>query len=446
MDCTLCGSPLAGSKTCRVCGTAVTLAHGMSSPPPVAAEFGQVIANREAAADAVIARALGATGAARGPASRRWGATSDLAALLARASARVQELPALPQPSGLPGMQRDTLLMKAGAGLALRVEGPRRGRSGRLQLHYASLHCGEAFPHRLELRNEDFLRVEGVIVTLTIPRYSEPWRRTVSRLERSAPLVFEDVCLDLKLDRLRVLVEADTHAQLDIRVEAGGRLRHAESVPIEILAWGEWRYDLTERPESLACFVQPNDPQIAAILSSAATHLREVTGDSSLCGYQKPASAHWPLMMTVALHHALQAAEVRYINPPASFERGQKIRLAAEVLRGRMGTCLDLAVLWCSLIEAVGLHPVLVVVDGHAFQGVWLEEVCLAEPWTDELEPVVAALAEGRLLLFNSTTFTDGTSGLDLAIDQAIDCLANVPFRCLVDIRRSRGTGVRPLP
>lgn len=444
MDCSLCGSPVGGDGRCLMCGTPVHRAGGPTSAASRAAGADR-LAELIGDADAVIARAgapIRVTSAQTGPRPHR----PEPAVLLARATSRVRQLGTMPAPSGLPVTRRSSLLLRAGSGLRVEVEGPRRGPDGPLQLHYASLHAGEQFPYRLALHNEDFRALDAVVVTLQIPRYSALWSRTLRRLERSAPHVVEDVRLDLDLERMRSLLEADTRSQLDVRVEAAGQLRHAESIPLEVLAWREWRYDLTERPEALASFVQPNDGEITGVLSAVSERLQDVAGDYSLCGYQKPASAGWPLMMTLAIHHALQAAGVRYINPPASFERGQKIRLPGDVLRGRMGTCLDLAILWCSLLEAVGLHPVLVVVDGHAFQGVWLEPLNLAEPWTDELQPVLDAFAAGKLLLFNSTTFTDGSSGLDAAVDQAIDCLAGTPFRCLVDVGTARAAGVRPLP
>ena len=40
----------------------------------------------------------------------------------------------------------------------------------------------------------------------------------------------------------------------------------------------------------------------------------------------------------------------------------------------RLGTCMDLTLLYAACLEALGLHPLLVMMDGHIFAGVWLRE------------------------------------------------------------------------
>jgi hypothetical protein len=51
---------------------------------------------------------------------------------------------------------------------------------------------------------------------------------------------------------------------------------------------------------------------------------------------------------------------------------GQHIKYGRDVLRNRAGTCVDLAVLYASACEAVGLRPVLVVIPGHCFPACYL--------------------------------------------------------------------------
>ena len=58
---------------------------------------------------------------------------------------------------------------------------------------------------------------------------------------------------------------------------------------------------------------------------------------------------------------------------------GQKIRPAEEVLVERWGTCLDLATTYSAALEGAGLHPVIVLCDGHAFAGHLREERQLPE-------------------------------------------------------------------
>ena len=79
--------------------------------------------------------------------------------------------------------------------------------------------------------------------------------------------------------------------------------------------------------------------------------------------------------MADAISAAMVGHAIAYVYPPASFERsGQLVRGPSEILERRVGTCLDLALTYASCLEQAGLHPVLVLTEGHALVGVWLTD------------------------------------------------------------------------
>jgi transglutaminase-like putative cysteine protease len=61
-----------------------------------------------------------------------------------------------------------------------------------------------------------------------------------------------------------------------------------------------------------------------------------------------------------------------YISTPVSFAPGdtQAIRLPSEALSSSSGNCIELALLYASAVEAMGMEPVIVIVPGHAYLGV----------------------------------------------------------------------------
>src|SRR6478735_5723817 len=146
--------------------------------------------------------------------------------------------------------------------------------------------------------------------------------------------------------------DAHTFAQLDEAVTASvtarlfdnTRMLQAEGT-LRLLARDEWWFNAIH--ESLAAFVTPRARAIQGLVGDASDRL---------------------------------GREIRYINPPASFEgTGQKIRPPHEVLVDRWGTCLDLATTYAGALEHAGLHPVLVLCAGHAFAGHLLDEQQLPE-------------------------------------------------------------------
>jgi len=56
------------------------------------------------------------------------------------------------------------------------------------------------------------------------------------------------------------------------------------------------------------------------------------------------------------------------------YSPGQDIKYPRDVLRDKSGTCVDLAILYASVCEAVGLKAILIVIPGHAFPVVVLPD------------------------------------------------------------------------
>src|ERR671936_406412 len=66
---------------------------------------------------------------------------------------------------------------------------------------------------------------------------------------------------------------------------------------------------------------------------------------------------------------------IDYQTPPGELFDGkfaQHVKYGRDVLRNRAGTCIDLAILYGSVCEAVGLRPVLFIIPGHCFPGIYL--------------------------------------------------------------------------
>ena len=215
---------------------------------------------------------------------------------------------------------------------------------------------------------------------------------------------------------------------------------------ISLLAHNEW-CGLVTLPEILAAFVLPNDPAIMPLLGRAAEILGVNTGRSALNGYQdKSRKRAWEQI--AAIYKAVAEVGLRYISPPASFENtGQKVRFPSEILARRFGTCLDLSLLFAACCEQAGLHPLLLLHQGHMYAGCWLEDRTLPEPAIDDLQQV-RKFSEDALTAFEATLVTESDPGnLKDAERLARPHLeTQLPFRMALDIRRARMGRIHPLP
>jgi very-short-patch-repair endonuclease len=238
-----------------------------------------------------------------------------------------------------------------------------------------------------------------------------------------------------------------TRAELVVRVERNGDLLAAHAEPIDVLAYNEWP-GLGVMPALLAAFVSPNHPALAPLARAVAAALQVHTGDSALDGPQR-GDAERMRATVAAVFDVLARCDIAYVAPPASFERdGQKVRTPEQVLGERLGTCLDLALLAAGLLEHVGLAPLLVVQQGHAFVGVWLVPGSAPEI---ELGPAVELRKRsdrGALLFFECTAVCGaGAHRFEAAVEQARRQLDDdAAFRVAVDVAAARRAGIRPLP
>jgi hypothetical protein len=216
--------------------------------------------------------------------------------------------------------------------------------------------------------------------------------------------------------------------------------------PVRMLAHNEW----LNAPlffESLAAFVQPNTRAVASVLDAAADLLRKHTGDGSLGGYQNgPERAS---RIAAAVYEALRSRNIRYVDPPASFENtGQKVRTTAQVLDERLGTCVDLAVTYAACLEQTGLHPLLWLIDGHAFAGYVRENGGLGQTVVTESNAIVNLVESGRVVPVEAAYYHQGRDGsFAAAVGIGKGHFRDLEsVRALIDVHAARRAGTRPLP
>ena len=177
----------------------------------------------------------------------------------------------------------------------------------------------------------------------------------------------------LEPDRSALLqIETQTTSSLRLTLRCGDESREMLVEGPTVLSPRQWilsgRY--SDDAATLAAFVQPQQPVLAALSRSAATILGRRTGSSSLEGYQ--GSPERIPQIVEALCDAIHDDDIAYAVPPTSWgEHGQRVRTAEDVLEGRLGTCLDTTILMASVLEYLSIEPLIVVLPGHALVGYW---------------------------------------------------------------------------
>ncbi|MGP5623367.1 DUF4011 domain-containing protein [Candidatus Corynebacterium faecigallinarum] len=214
-----------------------------------------------------------------------------------------------------------------------------------------------------------------------------------------------------------------------------------QSVDLDVLAPDEW-FNSPLYYQSLAAWVQPNSPAVTPVLATVSDLLREHTGDGSVSGNQ--GGPERTIEIAGAVFEALRSMDIRYINPPASFEyTGQRVRTSGRVLTDRLGTCIDLSLAYAAVAEQCGLLPVVIMLPGHAMTGVLLSDDPLPSPTITEPTVINNYIRSGRLMPIDAV-FYDSSVSFRSVVERTRAQLKDTSINGLIDIHAAHRDGMKP--
>jgi superfamily I DNA and/or RNA helicase len=306
-----------------------------------------------------------------------------------------------------------------------------------------------SFVRELTIENSSEQLLENLTVTLaTEPDFAQPLPYVIERLGSGEKVRITVNLLNLSANYFSQLTERFA-GQLTLTVTTGEESLFSKTYPIDILAYDQWG-GATVLPEMLSGFVTPNHPAIVPIIRRAASILEQWTGNASLDEYQSRNPDRVRKQMA-AIYTAIAEQEIVYCSVPASFEEyGQRIRLVDTALYQKLGNCLDMSLLYATCLEAVGIHPIVVITQGHAFAGGWLIPDTFPDSAIDDPSFITKRTADGinEITLVESTCMNAGqNTNFDTAVQTAnAKLLDGGDFLLAVDVKRSRFSGIRPIP
>ena len=316
-------------------------------------------------------------------------------------------------------------------------------------LTYAAVHNGLHIVRDIYVKNVSEKDMDNMVVRIVSDNgLVEKTEFGIEKIHPGEELHFKNPNITVNAAYLASLTERNM-SRLTVCIRKEGAELASAAINITALAFDEWP-GLQYTPELLVAFVMPNHPVVTSMLQLAANYLNQWTEDPSLAGYQY----HDPnrvKMMAAAAYAAIQQKNITYAEPPSSFEIiGQRVRLADTVLEQHLGTCMDMTLLYAACLEAMGLHPVLIMMRGHIFAGVWLIEESFSDMIMDDPSQLEKRMSRGihEMLVVECTAMCAGKiRTFDEAVELAQNSVSNYHnFAFVIDIRRARSMGIRPIP
>lgn len=316
-------------------------------------------------------------------------------------------------------------------------------------INFAIMQNRISFVREFIIENTTDANINHIAVTLQAePEFGEPEVFRIDTLKARERVRITDNLFHFSPSFFNQLTEKYAgHFQLSVQSEE--ELLYSQIYPVDLLAFDQWP-GANVLPEILASFVLPNHPSLAPIIKRASELLEEWTGNGAMDEYQSR-NPNRVIKQMAAIYAAITELNISYCTVPASFEEeGQRIRLADCVVTQKLGNCLDMSMLYCSCLEAVGIHPIIIIIQGHAFAGGWLIPDTFSDKITDDPSSLSKREADG----INEITLVECTcmnTGHRAAFDNAVELAAarlprNTEFMMAIDIKRCRFSGIRPLP
>jgi hypothetical protein len=242
---------------------------------------------------------------------------------------------------------------------------------------------GKYYLFKVLLTNAGKSKLENVKVSYRIPGYID-WTdlETVGEMinGQSVSIVcypkFDDKIAEKmteSVERAEIKVDWDGASNRDIVEEAFSfkimdrNTFMFTTVPqSEISSWS----DIHDNDPLLACFVTPNDP----IVKYYTQIVQEKILKGEAAGVSKdPKDAVRFLKgiyeATLLSHMVYSSTKMIPENLTDFSKLSQHNRLPREVITGNTGLCLELSLLYASMMSAGGLEPVIYLVPGHAYPG-----------------------------------------------------------------------------
>jgi hypothetical protein len=179
------------------------------------------------------------------------------------------------------------------------------------------------------------------------------------------------------------IVEKTTSSKekVNIRVKGGNVSEEEEQFDIDVKGRNEFLYtcipreelrtnaDIEDNNDLIACFVTPEDPVIKyytqkiqeKILKGEVTiENKDEEGIRFLKGiYQSTYISHMVYSGTSGVPAKLDDVESLV----------QSLRLPREVVTGKTGLCIELSIMYASIMAAAGMQPVIYLIPNHAYPG-----------------------------------------------------------------------------
>jgi hypothetical protein len=218
------------------------------------------------------------------------------------------------------------------------------------------------------IRNFEGVAARDIKATVEVKRYMDEPKAAEVATELAPGATAELKVYGLFTDKILEIVEA-TKLPVSVKLSYSQYGRTFEDEYVGTLSVLDRNAITWDDDRKAAAFISSKDPSVLAFGKSVASSVRDLMSPG-ISGN---------LQAALAVHEALRIQGLTYVKDPSSaLETSNKqvvdfILFPQQTLGFNSGKCGDLTVLYCSLLESVGVPTALITLPGHILMAVDLE-------------------------------------------------------------------------
>ena len=210
--------------------------------------------------------------------------------------------------------------------------------------------------------------------------------------------------------------------------------------------------DLTKLKEQTAMFVNPLDPAVKQFIEGKGGELSKEMGSGfTVMAYQWESKI---IPQIKGVYNAVRNRDMHYVSSTETFREGhyQRVRTPSKVMEDHSGNCIELSILFASILEAMGFETTVVFPYGHAIVGVVMQtnayrsDAKLPDTMKDKLLNLGSGSQVFKTLCFEATMCSHKNASFEQAVDSAYKSiseeLSSINSRSnftIVEMERQRG-------
>ncbi|MFN0132784.1 MAG: hypothetical protein ACKVW3_09705, partial [Phycisphaerales bacterium] len=302
------------------------------------------------------------------------------------------------------------------------------------------------------LHNSGGLPIQNVRVSYRVPGYIEGWT-TAEPYDQVLP---GQTLVDLyypKFNRDLSKTRTVTTAQVEIKINyddsAGKPQERLETRNFQLRGINDMVYttipddertnswfDHVDNYLAWACYITPNDELVKRFQGRVTATMPGGTAagmDANDKETEAFLTALWNYLNEVSLHYVGTTGIPQAIAGDST-AMVQSCALPRDILEKGSGLCIELALLWATMCESVGLKPYVILIPGHAF-------VVVQNPRTGTSYPIETTMVGGIHPTENRLyTISEGVAAAKKSFDEA----RNQGVFLALDVQREQSRGMRP--